>query len=113
MKEIDVFIEKLDAEQTKIAKQLRALILDNFPELEEIYSWKMPVYTHKGNKIVYLQSSKPGINLGFNEGANIHEPKELFQGGGKSMRHIKVLSLKDIDETYFKKLLGLAIKNAD
>jgi hypothetical protein len=38
------------------------------------------------------------------------EEKELFEGSGETMRHIKVYSLKDIDEKKIVKLLRIVGK---
>ena len=99
----------LSGEDARTAAGLRSLITTNFPDLEEIYSWKMPVYTSAKTKVVYIKKGKKGINLGFNQGAEIDEPKGLFEGGGQQMRHISLASPDEIDEGYFVELITAAV----
>ena len=111
MSEVDDFIKDLDDQRSEVAKALRSLVKDNFKELKEIYSWKMPVYEFNGKKVVYIQKGKEGINLGFNNGSNINESKNLFQGGGKQMRHLAIKNLNEIDKKYIVDLIKQAIQN--
>jgi len=39
-----------------------------------------------------------------------NEEQKLFEGGGKTMRHTKVWSLKDVDEKKIVKLLRMVDK---
>ena len=68
--------------------------------------WGAPTFA--GGKF-YIVALKNQVNVGFAiTGFNEDETK-LFEGTGKTMRHIKIQSLKDIDE---KKLVSL-IKMVD
>ena len=44
-------------------------------------------------------------NLGFSLKGLSKKEKELFEGGGKTMKHIEISSLKEIDEKKIVKLL--------
>jgi hypothetical protein len=71
------------------------------PKTKEEMRWGALVYD--GGRY-YIGVVRYGVNLGFAiKGLNKEEVGQ-FEGGGKTMRHIKIKSLKDIDE---KKLVGL------
>lgn len=112
MDEIENFIADLDEERSQVARALRRLVRDNFPALQEIFSWKMPVYTSQDKKVVYIQKGKAGMNFGFNHGSALDEPQDLFQGSGKLMRHIEVSSVDEIQDEYFVHLVEQAIDHA-
>ncbi len=48
------------------------------------------------------------VDLGFYRGTELKDPKGLLEGSGKSMRHVKVRSLKEIDTEYFTELVKQA-----
>lgn len=110
MNGVDEYIAKQEPLQADIARRLRSLITTNFPQLKEEYKWSMPVYTLHGKDVTYLKATKNGVNFGLNAGAHVNDPKNLMEGTGKDMRHIKVTNADVIDEDYFVDLLNQAVK---
>jgi hypothetical protein len=103
------YIEALPSPQREICARLRAMLADGFSQLTEDFKWSRPVYTSGGTGICYLQSNKADVNFGFNEGAQLNDPKRRLHGSGKSMRHVKIKNLDDLDEGYFRTLVEQAI----
>ena len=58
----------------------------------------------------YIVALKTHVNLGFSLKGLSKEEIELFKGGGKTMKHIKLYSLKEIDEKEIVKLLRMVEK---
>jgi hypothetical protein len=54
---------------------------------------------------------KNHVNLAFLRGAELTEARELLEGTGKGMRHIKVRSPKDIRKQAFAALVKEAARN--
>lgn len=105
MSKVDDYMDKLTPEQAAIAKPLRAMITSEFPELIEQFKWNQPLYEKTGQGVVYFVATKSGINLGFNHGVRLDDPKKLLSGTGQLMRHIKLSSVDDIDNDYFSQLI--------
>lgn len=42
------------------------------------------------NRIVYIAPYSTHVNVGFVFGGGLHDPKQLLEGNGKRMRHIKI-----------------------
>ena len=102
-KTVDSWMSALDSALRTVAMALRQLILEADPELSEDIKWGNPVYEKHG-KVCYLASTKGYVSLGFFNGAELTDPRGRIEGTGKSMRHIKVRSLEDIqhhDYTYW------------
>jgi len=98
------YIEKQPSLQKQICLKVRDIIFQTIPETNEDLKWGTPVYC--GHKI-YIGSFKKQVNLGFQiEGLSEEEITEL-EGTGKTMRHIKIHSLDEIDEEKIIKFIKL------
>ena len=102
-KEVDEYIKKQKSPQREICQKLRGIILKTFPTIKEELKMGVPWYEGK----YYIVSLKDHVNLGFSIKGLSDREKELFEGGGKLMRHIKIYSLGDMDERNIVKLLKL------
>lgn len=59
---------------------------------------------------VYILPYKSWVNLGFYKGAMLDDPHGLLEGTGKSLRHIKIRSIEDVDREGIRELIQLAYK---
>jgi len=98
---IDEYIKKQKSPHKEVCIYLRDLIHKTLPEVNEEMKWGVPAFA--GDKF-YIVSLKNHVNLGFSINGLDEKEISLFEGSGKTMRHIKIQSLQDIDE---KKLLWL------
>ena len=64
---------------------------------------KTGVKWYKGK--YYIVALKDHVNLGFSLDGLSKQEIELFEGTGKTMKHIKIRSLNEIDEDKIVKLL--------
>lgn len=97
------YIEKQTSPQKEICRSLREIILKTFPSITEEMKWGVPNY---GN-LYYFVALKAHVNLGFSiKNLNDHEVK-LLEGTGKTMRHIKIKNVEDVDEQRIVKLLTM------
>ena len=53
----------------------------------------------------YIVALKDHVNLGFSLKGLSKKETELLQGGGKTMKHVKIRSLEEMDEEKIVKLL--------
>jgi hypothetical protein len=88
--QVTVMIESLRSPQKEICTQLRMMIAENFPMLEEKWRWSRPVYAIGKENICHMVANKHDVNFGFDHGAKLADPKELLMGTGANMRHIKI-----------------------
>ena len=106
--QIDDYINKQGSPQKEICQNLRKLILKTLPDTKEEMKWGVPVFA--GGKF-YIAALKDHVNLGFAINGLTKEEVALFEGGGKTMKHIKVDKI-DIDENKIAELLRLVDKKA-
>jgi hypothetical protein len=100
-RKVENYIEQQKLPQREICQKLRAIVLKTFPNIKEEMKLGVPWYEEK----YYIVSLKDHVNLGFSLKALSKEETELFEGGGKTMKHIKISSLNEIDETKIVNLL--------
>jgi hypothetical protein len=105
-KDVDAYIEEQKSLQREIVKRIRKIILKTFPNIKEEIYCGVPWYEGK----YYIGALKDHVNLGFSIKDLSEEEKELFEGTGKTMKHIKIFSLNQIDEKKIMKLLKLVKK---
>ena len=101
MNKIEEYINKQSSPQKEICQALRALINKTFPGIKEEMKWGVPGFAD-GN--YYIVALKDHVNLGFTLRGLTKEDEKLFDGGGKTMKHIEVASVAGIDE---KRIIGL------
>lgn len=103
-KKVDEYIEKQKSPQKEICAKLRKIIFKNFPDIEEEMKWGVPAY---GGGKYYFVALKDHVNLGFQSKGLSKEEIALFEGSGKTTKHIEISSLKEIDEKRIVKLMKL------
>jgi len=101
---IDDYIQKQRSPQKEICRELRGFILKAFPDVKEEMKWGVPAFA---DGKFYIVSLKDHVNLGFVIKGLSKEEIVLFDGGGKTMKHIEIDSLENIDRKRITKLLKL------
>jgi uncharacterized protein YdhG (YjbR/CyaY superfamily) len=101
---ITQYIEKQKSPQKEICQKLRDIIFKTLPNIEEKMQWGVPTY---GKGKFYFVALKKQVNLGFSLKGLSSEEIKLLEGSGKTMKHIKINSISDIDEIRIVKLLQL------
>lgn len=113
------FLQFLELKETvliELYKQTRDLVLEVFPEANELLYHThalTSVYTPTlklGNGFIHIPIYNSHLNLGFNFGAHLHDPHKLLTGTGKSIRHIPVTSIRDIDTEEVRELIKAAVQ---
>ena len=107
-KDVDKYIEKQKSPQKEICQKLRKIVFKTFPDIKEEMKWGVPSYEDGKYYFVVL---KDHVNLGFSLKGLSKKEQELFEGSGKTMKHIKIHSLKEIDEKKIVKLLKVVKRN--
>ena len=108
-KQVDEYIEKQKSPQKEIIQKVRNIFLKTLPNCEEKMMWG--VATYAGGKF-YLAAMKSRVHVGFAINGLNKEEIDLFEGSGKTMRHIKIHSLEDIDEEKLVTMIKLVDKKA-
>jgi hypothetical protein len=102
--EINQYIEQAPEAQQAILKLIRELIHKTLPDAVESFKWSRPVFS-KQKDFAYLLSNQNYVTFGLNEFQKIRNPQGRLEGTGKTMRHVKLKSLADVDPELFAEWL--------
>ena len=107
-----------DQELIKLFKDLRQFILDQYPQCNEL------LYHTHALTAVFSVSDKLSdafcmipiyskhLNLGFNKGTKLNDPRHLLTGTGNLIRHIDIKTAKDYRNPGVKALVKEAVRFA-
>lgn len=98
------YIKNTAENHQNILSKLRKLILSEAPKATEQFKWSRPVYALEKD-FCYLQNTKKHVTFGFPDYHKISTNTYLIEGTGKSMRHVKLTQVKDIDDFKIKQML--------
>jgi hypothetical protein len=104
-------IEELADWRGERLAQLRRLIHDADPDIQEEWKWMgTPVWSHDGI-VCTGESYKQVVKLTFARGASIKDPRKLFNSSleGNTRRAIDFREGEKIDEAAFKQLIKAAV----
>ena len=108
-KEIEKYINKQKSPQKEICLVLRDILVKVYPDIKEEMKWGAMVY---GGGKFYIGVVRYGVNMGFAIKGLSKKEIGLFEGSGKTMRHIKINSVQDIDEEKLLRLIKIVGKKA-
>lgn len=108
MEAILTFINRHSQEQSRIMHQLRQLVLDAAPSVEESIKWKIPFYSYQG-LLCYINPQSDGVCLGFCKGAQLSNEEGLLQGKGKEVRLLHIATTSPVPEAQIRRLLQEAL----
>jgi hypothetical protein len=60
----------------------------------------------------YITTNAGHVNLGFPRGASLPDPNRVLEGDGKTMRHIKFRSHRDLERTFVPRYIQAAMEQA-
>jgi uncharacterized protein YdhG (YjbR/CyaY superfamily) len=105
---VDDYIKKQGSPQKEICQELRKIVLKTFPDAKEEMKWGVPTFA---DGKFYIVALKNHVNLGFSIEGLSKDEMALFDGGGKTMKHIEIGTMQDIDEKRIVKLLKMVGKS--
>jgi hypothetical protein len=113
------FLKPYDPEVRDLALQLRTLLLEEIaPCYENIYDAYSAVAIGYGTSdrlsdgIFHIAVYAKGVNLGFNFGAFLEDPKGIMHGEGNRIRHIKIRTAADLKRPELRAYIRRARKQA-
>lgn len=107
--QVDEFIEQLENPVQDIVSELRTLVFEAYPEMDEGFKWDKPSYAKEG-LVCYMQTAKGHVNFGFYRGAELRDESNLLEGDGKKMRHVRLNRTDDIQNDELKLLIWDAVE---
>ena len=108
-KDVSEYIVKQKSPQKEILQEVRKIFHKTLPSCEEKMRWGVPTFA--AGKF-YIAAMKNRVHVGFAITGLNKDEISLFEGSGKTMRHIKIPTLEDIDEKKLANLIEMVDKKA-
>ncbi len=103
------YINKQQSPQKEILTRLRKVLKKTLKTADEKMQWGVITFDHGK---FYLAALKGKVHIGFAITGLSKEEISSFEGTGKTMRHIKIFTVKDIDEVKIANLIRLVERKA-
>ena len=97
--EIDDYINKAKPTISDWLQELRSIIHDAIPGVQENIKWGQPVFANPKN-VCYIYATKDYAGLGFYDGTKFNDTTGLLEGEGKKLRHIKIPSEEILEKNF-------------
>jgi len=108
-KPTDEYIEKQKSPQKEILQKIRKIFQETLPNCGEKMAWG--VVTFAEGKF-YIAAMKNRVHVGFAITGLNKDEVSLFEGNGKTMWHIKITTLENIDKERLVRLIEMVNKKA-
>ncbi len=108
-KKVIEYIEKQKSPQKEILQKVRKIFKKTLSDCEEKMAWG--VVTYSEGKF-YIAAMRTCVHIGFAINGLNKEEINMFEGSGKTMKHIKIHSLDEIDEEKLVKMIKMVDKKA-
>jgi hypothetical protein len=114
------YLAAYDPHISDLTLALREVVLEEAPEAIEsiVKSYAVAIgfsFTGKPMKdgFCHVVTYATHVNLGFNRGAQLPDPKRILMGKGKSIRHITMKDQSELENPAVRRYLQAAIEQAD
>ena len=100
----------------EIARRLRKLFIDFYPEVVEVPWPKQKIIGYgvgpkkMSEHFCYIGAHREHDNLGFYYGAELSDPEGLLEGTGKKLRHIKVRKVEEVAQPALRHLVQSSLE---
>jgi uncharacterized protein YdhG (YjbR/CyaY superfamily) len=108
-KQVDAYIDKQKSPQKEILQKVRKIFQETLPDCEEKMAWG--VVTFASGKF-YIAAMKDRVHIGFAVTGLSEDEISMFEGSGKTMRHVKIPTLESIDEERLLRMIEMVDKKA-
>jgi len=103
------YIDKQKSPQKEIILAVRKIFFETITGCKEKFDWGVISLCEKK---FYIAAMKTRVHVGFSIIGLDNEEIKDFEGGGKTMKHIKIPDLESIDVPKLKKIIKLVNKKS-
>ena len=110
----DAYYAQQPADKRALLEKLRAIVQKVVPDAESSIKWGVPFYARNGKSVCAIAVFKEHVGINFFAPPSVlADPGKKLEGGGKSMRMLKVRTEKDIDAPSITRWLKATIAAND
>jgi hypothetical protein len=107
---VDKYFAQQTPEKRALLEKLRVLVAKTVPDAESSIKWGVPFYQRNGKNVCSLAAFKEHVGINFFASPDVlKDPGKKLEGGGKSMRMLKVRRPEDIDSASITRWLKATV----
>jgi hypothetical protein len=106
----DAYLADQSNASRSIIRKLRTFVKRTAPSLVEAVKWGNGCWVEGKKPVAYVYAAPDHVQFGFMVGSMLKDPKNLLQGAGAYVRHLKLFKPSDLDARTFAPLLRQAVK---
>ena len=106
-RQVNEYIEKQQSPQKEILQELRKIFQETLPNCQEKAAWGAVTFA-EGK--FYIAAMKNRVHVGFAITGLNKDEIGFFEGSGKTMRHIKIFRVENIDKKNLERLIKMVDK---
>lgn len=116
--EIEMWLEKnFSPDIQALVREIQRWVHGVLPNASEVLAvgYKMIMYKTQPKMngfVVYVGPYTNHVNLGFLEGTSLPDPHKLLKGTGKTLRHVKIKGVGDLEQVGLQELVEAAWEGA-
>jgi uncharacterized protein YdhG (YjbR/CyaY superfamily) len=108
-KQVDEYIDRQKSPLKEILQKVREIFRETLLNCEEKMAWGVPTFA---SGKFYIAAMRNRVHVGFAIAGLSKDEISLFEGNGKTMRHIKIPTLESIDENRLVELIEMVNEKA-
>ena len=95
-------------ELRKVARALRGFVKRIVPSRKEtVNAWGVPTF-EAPDPFCFYMAGKNHVTFGFHFGTSLKDPDSLLEGTGKNIRHVKLRTVADLEQSLRELVLAAA-----
>src|SRR5712664_282593 len=104
------YVRDENQELRKVVRGLRSFVKKCVPGTNEtVNAWGIPTFERK-DPFCFFMVGKNHVTFGFHSGTSLDDPQGLLEGTGKNIRHVKLRTLDDVEQSGLKNLVQAAAR---
>jgi len=104
-KTIEEILRKFEPEQTAISQRLRSIVKAVLPDATETIRRGVITYVNNNRDFARIHLFKDHVDLGLLGGMKLDDRHLKGKGTVKDLKHVKIVSAKNVDEAEITRLL--------
>lgn len=110
---VDSYFAEQPPEKRALLEKLRALVARAVPDADASIKWGVPFYQRSGKNVCSIAAFKEHVGINFFASPDVLvDPGKKLEGGGKTMRMLKVRTASDIDSASILRWLKATVAAA-
>ena len=99
------YIRKIPPPFRAIVEEVRNIIFDSIPDVNENFKYNVPIYEKNGEICYIKKKPKQHVVLGFCRGKELSNSNELLEGIDNSRKYMIITNIEDIDSKILSEIL--------